>query len=106
MVYTTKIDLLGIVRGDSFELCVEIGEAFDLAGCTARAQVRSYAGDFRVVLELDIDIDGQHITLSKEAEAMRIAPGSYEYDVVVTDPEGREHTLFGGRFRITNRVTR
>lgn len=106
MVYTTKIDLLGIVRGDSFELPVEIGESFDLAGCTARAQVRAYAGDFRLVLEPDVDIDGQHITLSAEAEAMRIAPGMYEYDVVVTDAEGRQHTPYGGKFEVVNRVTR
>ncbi|MPR36542.1 hypothetical protein [Salmonirosea aquatica] len=106
MVYTTKIDLLGIVRGDSFELCVEIGEAFPLAGCTLRAQVRTYAGDYRVVLDLDVDTDLQHIILSAPAAAMRIAPGLYAYDVVATTAEGQEVTLFGGKFEIVNRVTR
>ncbi|GAB2798776.1 hypothetical protein GCM10027275_50510 [Rhabdobacter roseus] len=100
------VDILGVRRGDSFEASFEIGEELDLTGCTARAQLRRYPSDFQKALELDVELDGQLLLLSKAAQSMHLAAATYHYDVEITDPTGLVITLFGGKFEITHDVTR
>lgn len=104
-----RIDILGVIAGDTFEQSFLIGEALDLTGCTVRSQVRRYAMDTKVLIAFETEIlrlDGQYITLSKTAAGMRVHEGAYVYSALITTAAGQEITLFGGKFEVISQPTK
>ncbi|GHB63970.1 hypothetical protein [Persicitalea jodogahamensis] len=109
MVYQSK-NLrkdLRVRRGDTFEENLEVIGDFILPIAQAKMQVRKYGSDFRVAFEPDVYIDGRDILFSKSAGATKsLVPGSYVYDVEVTDGEGDTTTIREGKFEVIQDVSR
>lgn len=101
-----QVNILNVRRGDTFEVSFLIADTVDLAGYTARSQVRKKATDLDVALELDVELDGQMVMLHKAASHMNLASGAYVYDVEFMDAQGQKVTLMGGRFEVLYDVTR
>jgi hypothetical protein len=100
------IDIMGVVRGDSFGNTFMIGAGITPSEHTIKAQVKKWASDDTVLLDIDVDIDQQAVHLSKSASDMDITPGVYNYDIEFTNiAEGYVFTLIGGKFEVIQDVT-
>lgn len=78
----------------------ENGDAFNLAGWTARGQVRDKPGGSTLILDLSPTIPtpaNGTIVISKSDEATAaITPGIYSWDVVLDTPSGGVVYVTGG----------
>ena len=88
------------------------GVPVDLAGYTARIQVRRHIDAAEVALELTTDAgitlgEAGSITFTVDAPATKaLAPWVYAYSLELTSSGGEVTTLIRGGFEITQEVTR
>jgi hypothetical protein len=85
------------------------------AAATIRMQLRATATEQNVALELSradgtiVVIDANAATIAIEVPAARMAnvpAGSYVFDIIVTQPSGRQHRPVAGTVTVAQGVTR
>lgn len=81
-------------------------EPMDLSGLTARAQIRPYENARNLTAEFDVTIgDGGKVTLElSSATTAKIAPGTYVWDLKMTENENVRYWI-KGHFIVSGRVT-
>lgn len=99
-------------RGQSWKktLYFEIGdEILDLSGMTAKAQIRPTENNAILTAEINCTVfatEGKMILELSSDETAKITPGTYNYDVQMTDGFGNVTYYIYGDFVMKGRVTR
>lgn len=99
-------------RGQSWKktLYFEIGdEILDLSGMTAKAQIRPTENNAILTAEINCTVfatEGKMILELSSDETAKITPGTYNYDVQMTDSFGNVTYYIYGDFIMKGRVTR
>ena len=105
-----------LYQGDTWAIAPKwkIGSTYvDVAGFTAKMQVRQAVTSSTVIVELTtengriavIPSKGQFQMTLTAAETAELSPGNYIYDLEVVAPGGSETTLLQGGFTVVAQVT-
>lgn len=94
----------------SFSCKDEAGDAFDLTGYSARAKVRTTIASDSVVLDLSptipIPADGIVVVAKTDEQTAAIAPGVYQWDLVLDTPTGGVIYIAGGTIKFRQIASR
>lgn len=99
-------------RGQSWKksLYFEIGDQpLDLSGMVAKAQIRPTENNAILTAEINCSIyegEGKMVLSLSSDDTAKITPGTYCYDVQVTDDSGDVTYYIYGKFIMKGRVTR
>jgi len=99
--YDTFSETFTIEYYDEDQVLTEV----DLTGALVQMQVKKRKGDGEAVLNMDVAISGNEITISKPSNLMDLAKGKYWYDLEVQDSDGNQITWVEGRFMVVEHVT-
>lgn len=98
--YDTFSEVFTIEYRDAEGILQEV----DLTGAEVQMAVKKKKGG-ETVLWMDIAIDGNEITASKDRTLMNLPAGRYWYDLEVKDSDGNHITWIEGRFIMVEHVT-
>lgn len=103
---------LELYKGDYFPFRLLLkdstGAPLNLTGYTARSQIRDYI-DSTVVFEFATSIvptEGAVDIMLNSTTSSGLAPGSYIWDVQLTNPDGNTRTYIAGDVKVYDEVTR
>lgn len=111
MAYTySEIDILDVIKGDTFDHNFEIVGFDEIVNVTEiKAQIKKYHESADVALEFrlsdgSIVKNGNFLNFRKTAQQMNIEAATYKYDVEFII-DGETYTLFGGTFKVLKDIT-
>jgi hypothetical protein len=95
---------------ESFLIQDCVGNTLDLTGCSAAMQVRSWVGNPTALLTLTsvgggLVIDAPNGTITPVISGDALLPGSYVYDLKLTDSGGQVFRLIQGNINFIEQVT-
>lgn len=108
---TIPLDFRQVAQGDTFDVILQIADAYPILPGTRIVMDVRPAGDYPEppVLSFDsatgsISTNGQQVNFQKSALAMHVRPGRFIHDILfITD--GVVSKLYAGIFEITATVT-
>ena len=83
----------------------QILQEVDLTGGYAQMQIKKRKSDASAILNMDVAISGNEITISKNHTLMDLPKGKYWFDLEVKDSDSAHITWVHGRFTVVEHVT-
>ena len=83
----------------------QILQEVDLTGGSVQMQIKKRKSDANAVLNMDVAISGNEITISKNHTLMDLPKGKYWFDLEVKDADSAHITWVHGRFTVVEHVT-
>ncbi len=99
--YDTFSEVFTISYYDSNNILQEV----DLTSAVVQMQIKKRKSDAGAILNMDVALSGNEITISKHHTLMSLAKGKYWYDLEVQDSDGNHITWVHGRFTVVEHVT-
>lgn len=100
---------IAIYEGDTFDVIINFkdgaGVGIDLTGMTPLMEIKSIAGSVIVTPTLTLNYNSVNGALRIYFDTSAITPGTYSYDLQLTDSGGKTRTFIGGQVTVTGDIS-